>query len=120
MIELLTGCVVVGLFSWGLTEVVHHGSIFEMPRAYLEVRGGKLGELASCAFCKSFWAALAGSALVTLSKHYIPTPSAIASFIVMTYAGMRLANLFSDLSHGITRMHDPEFGDEGGDDEPKA
>lgn len=87
------------LATWQITETIHHGSIFDKPRAYLEASGGFFSDLVGCPFCLSHWVA---ALVVGLSwDTYSTTTSWV--IVLFCFASARLAQLGNDLTHGFCR-----------------
>ena len=112
-LDLLLYTAVSALACWQILEIWRHGSIFDRPRAWLEVHEGFFVDLLLCMFCLSNWVGplcVAGVFVVAFGPdnfewHYL---------IALPFLGLavaRLANLFNDLSRGFSRT--PNRGDEG-------
>lgn len=85
--------------TWALTEVIHHGSIFEAVRAYAEVSDSFFARLLTCPFCLSHWTALAAVGLAEIAFR----TENLAFSVLLWLASVRLANLLNDLTHGLSR-----------------
>lgn len=98
----LTELIILALATWQVVETYRHGSIFAGLRAELEIRPGKVGELFSCMFCLSHWAALLvviiGSSLPASPWQILEVVRQVLKIIVLALAVTRAAQLGHDLS----------------------
>lgn len=106
MIYLICWLLPTAAANWAAVETLHHGSIFDNPRAWLQARGGFINDLVSCPFCLSHWTAMALTAsvfavLVTDWKYGALAP-------VYWLAVVRGSNLCNDYFHDKCRT--PRLG----------
>lgn len=90
--------------AWALTEVIHHGTLFERPRAWLEARGGLFDEWINCAFCMSHWtAAVSAAAAMTAFALWDDWLVSTARLFLLWLSSVRLANWANDRTHAHCR-----------------
>lgn len=86
-----------------IIEIWHHGSLFALPRAYLEARGGWISRLLGCPFCLSPWAGL------LVASVWVGSADLIWYFnprlLLLAFAIARATNLLNDATHGWSRLH---------------
>ena len=99
-----------------VVETWKHGSLFDEPRGKMEVRGGFIADMLSCAFCFSHWAAgvlVLGALVAKLQTPTWPWTAKLAAWMVWlgiyALAVTRLSQIAHDLVHPISRSPDPNF-----------
>lgn len=118
---------IVGLSTWAIVEILHHGKIFagwrETFKRWSEAPADQVwrrraGQLMSCAFCLSPWASALMSVLCT---GWLMTGWSILLFVPLTFAGARVANWLNDLHRSRNRTPKDEeewvVGSDGQGDE---
>lgn len=113
----MTDLIVAALATWQIVEIWHHSALFVNSRAAVENWENKIGQLLSCPFCLSPYAAAAVLCCLTLR---VPT-SGLASWLAIflsyvvllaqaaihAFAVARLANLGNDFFYTYCRT--PRF-----------
>lgn len=114
----------VVLATGAIIEVWHKGSIFEGWRAYVEALQdvtepdtpkGKLLELVTCPFCKSYHVPLYLFCLLLAADYFGATLGTCARVVVYSLAATRLSNLLDGLLPARMRYVPPLFGGDDGE-----
>ena len=95
------------LAIWGFVEAVHHGSIFDRLRGWLEAREGFIADAVSCPYCFSHWVGMIVAVLAVAShlrEYGLIEIVCIPPYLVLLWiASVRLANTFNDVTHSLCR-----------------
>ena len=108
----LIALAVSALSAWQIVEILHHGSLFKEHRKtwrkWAEDKESKykrlLGELLTCPFCMSVWAA--GISVVFWLSSVL-----LLQLLVFVLAATRLAQLGNDLFYDFNRSPRDDIGE---------
>jgi hypothetical protein len=111
MVMGICAILIVSVFAWAVTEVIHHGSIFAELRAWAEVDESRVAELVQCPFCLSHWASALGTILVAVASKWDASISTAALMVLVWFCGTRLSNVLNDVCRPFKRLSkDSESG----------